>query len=54
MKKQYVFIEKLEDGKEVRYSFDTKKEIKNFIDLVLIDSDFESFEIKIEYVGVSI
>jgi hypothetical protein len=50
MTKQYKLIEELENGEKIPYTFDTKKEIKEFINVL----DHFNFTVKEECIGISI
>jgi cell division FtsZ-interacting protein ZapD len=55
MIKQYVYIETLETGEKVRYTFSNMVQLRHFVNTLLSMSDMpEQFEIKTEYVGISI
>lgn len=54
MTKQYVFIEKTDDGETIRYTFETKAQLKDFLNAVIAQGDFDNFEVKTEWVSVSI
>lgn len=50
MYKQYVFLEELENGAKVRYTFETKKQLLEFLEVL----DTFNFTIKEEWTGLSI
>jgi hypothetical protein len=55
MIKQWIYIETLETGERVRYTFSNRKQLKEFINSLLSMSDMpEQFEIITEYVGISV